>query len=410
MRSATETPCLLAALGSRLGFVEVSASRKGTIEEKRFRRFGLIIRQRRVIEEAQLEAPPVNGDGRTNSNGLATLALHLVQDAGPRADTEENDTSSPEPEVAGGEDDEWGPIPALRALSGGDPAESPARTTVSEALLTSLVDSPLPEPAPVEPVRHACLSGKTIGVVGFSEAESARFGRALADQYCSFLLLSHTDAEFRKGSTGCCDALIVAAPPDWENTGTLRPTSLLRTKKPALIIADRESLTSLGVHTHNGPREFLPLPWTMEETLWRAAMLLGRVPQQKAHQRKNGLKRVVIADESAARTVVHAVLAQEGMECHVADNGVAAIALARARRADAIIADVDLAGLDGFQLLAEVRRDPDLQNTAVILLTARQAEADVLRGFGLGADDYVTKPFSPMELAVRLKRSLARRS
>jgi DNA-binding response OmpR family regulator len=82
------------------------------------------------------------------------------------------------------------------------------------------------------------------------------------------------------------------------------------------------------------------------------------------------------------------------------------VALARAKQADAVIVDVSLPGLDGFQALAEIRRDRTLKNIAVILLTARQSEADVLRGFGLGADDYVTKPFSPMELAARLKRLL----
>ena len=72
------------------------------------------------------------------------------------------------------------------------------------------------------------------------------------------------------------------------------------------------------------------------------------------------------------------------------------------------ILEIGLPGLDGFQILAALKRDPDLAKVRVVFLTARQNEADILRAFGLGADDYITKPFSPMEVAARLKRILGR--
>jgi two-component system phosphate regulon response regulator PhoB len=62
----------------------------------------------------------------------------------------------------------------------------------------------------------------------------------------------------------------------------------------------------------------------------------------------------------------------------------------------------------GYEVLASVRNDPLTRDIRVILLTARQQETDVVRGFGLGADDYVIKPFSPMELIARLKRLLGK--
>ena len=61
---------------------------------------------------------------------------------------------------------------------------------------------------------------------------------------------------------------------------------------------------------------------------------------------------------------------------------------------------------DGFEVLASIKNDKSLADVRVILLTARQQEADIARGFGLGADDYVVKPFSPMELVARLQRVL----
>ena len=69
-----------------------------------------------------------------------------------------------------------------------------------------------------------------------------------------------------------------------------------------------------------------------------------------------------------------------------------------------VLLDVNMPGMDGFEILSAVRKD-DLP-TRIVMLTARQHETDVLRGFTLGADDYVVKPFNPLELAARLKRLL----
>jgi DNA-binding response OmpR family regulator len=70
----------------------------------------------------------------------------------------------------------------------------------------------------------------------------------------------------------------------------------------------------------------------------------------------------------------------------------------------AVVLDVNMPGLDGFEVLAAVRREAI--PVRVILLTARQTESDIIRGFSLGADDYIIKPFNPMELVARLKRLL----
>ncbi len=96
------------------------------------------------------------------------------------------------------------------------------------------------------------------------------------------------------------------------------------------------------------------------------------------------------------------------MDCIAADSGVSGLALVKAKDADALVIDVNTPGRDGFQVLADIRRDPALAHVRVILLTSQQAEVDVLRGFGLGADDFITKPFSPLEVVARMKRALAR--
>jgi two-component system alkaline phosphatase synthesis response regulator PhoP len=68
----------------------------------------------------------------------------------------------------------------------------------------------------------------------------------------------------------------------------------------------------------------------------------------------------------------------------------------------AAVLDVNMPGMDGFEILSAIRKDG--LPVRVVMLTARQHESDVLRGFNLGADDYVVKPFNPLELAARLKR------
>lgn len=71
---------------------------------------------------------------------------------------------------------------------------------------------------------------------------------------------------------------------------------------------------------------------------------------------------------------------------------------------DIVLLDVMLPGLDGFALLKRIRDEPELEETPVVLLTGRGKEEDVVRGLELGADDYVTKPFSPSALVARIRR------
>src|ERR1700748_2311781 len=94
------------------------------------------------------------------------------------------------------------------------------------------------------------------------------------------------------------------------------------------------------------------------------------------------------------------------MICHLAENGAEALEIFKSKRPCAVVMDIIMPSMDGFQILAAVKQDPDLQNIPVLLLTSRNAEVDKLQAFALGADDYLVKPFSPMELAVRLKRLL----
>jgi two-component system alkaline phosphatase synthesis response regulator PhoP len=116
-------------------------------------------------------------------------------------------------------------------------------------------------------------------------------------------------------------------------------------------------------------------------------------------------KILVIDDEPSIVKLVEAYLKPEGYEVLTATDGDAGLKSARAFKPDLLILDVMLPGMDGIELLSRLRRESDVY---VILLTARTEETDKIIGLSVGADDYVTKPFSPRELTARVKAALRR--
>ena len=117
-------------------------------------------------------------------------------------------------------------------------------------------------------------------------------------------------------------------------------------------------------------------------------------------------KRILIADDEARmRRFVRMNLELEGFEVLEASDGLDAIRKAREDLPDLVILDVEMPKLDGFETLREIRRS---LSVPVIMLTVRSEEDDLIRGLDLGADDYVTKPFSARELVSRINALLRR--
>jgi DNA-binding response OmpR family regulator len=115
---------------------------------------------------------------------------------------------------------------------------------------------------------------------------------------------------------------------------------------------------------------------------------------------------LVVEDERPIADLVRLYLSRDGFGVHVESTGDAGLAAARRLRPVACIVDIGLPGIDGTQLCRRLRESGDW--TPVIFLTARDDEVDRVVGLELGADDYVTKPFSPRELVARVKAVLRR--
>ena len=119
-------------------------------------------------------------------------------------------------------------------------------------------------------------------------------------------------------------------------------------------------------------------------------------------------KILVVDDEPDALEVLSFKLKESGYTPIFAKDGTRAIAAARDERPALIVLDLMLPEVDGLEVCKILRRDPATAMIPIIMLTARAAEMDRVLGLELGADDYVTKPFSPRELVLRIKKLLAR--
>jgi DNA-binding response OmpR family regulator len=130
-----------------------------------------------------------------------------------------------------------------------------------------------------------------------------------------------------------------------------------------------------------------------------------RLERERRGRRPSGARVLLIDDDPLTRGLVRGVLERAGHDVREAANGLDGLRELYAGRADLVILDVHMPGLDGFQTLGRIR---EVSEVPVLMLTAREAELDRVRGLQSGADDYVVKPFGSQELAARVQALLRR--
>ena len=116
-------------------------------------------------------------------------------------------------------------------------------------------------------------------------------------------------------------------------------------------------------------------------------------------------KILIVEDEEAIADLERDYLELSGFTVEVANDGDTGLQKALNEDYDLLILDLMLPGTDGFDICRQVR---DVKNTPIVMVSAKKDDIDKIRGLGLGADDYMTKPFSPSELVARVKAHLAR--
>ena len=123
---------------------------------------------------------------------------------------------------------------------------------------------------------------------------------------------------------------------------------------------------------------------------------------------RNKEKILVVDDEEDILELVRFNLSREGHEVLCAESGEKALEILKARPVDLMVLDLMLPGIDGFSVAKRVKNDPRLQHVPIVMLTAKGSETDVVTGLQLGAEDYITKPFSPRVLIARIHKVLRR--
>jgi two-component system alkaline phosphatase synthesis response regulator PhoP len=119
-------------------------------------------------------------------------------------------------------------------------------------------------------------------------------------------------------------------------------------------------------------------------------------------------KILIVDDEEHIVELIKFNLLNAGYDVFTANDGIEAVKIAKAEKPNLLLLDLMLPGIDGFDVCKEIKRDNEMKKTSIIMLTAKGEELDKILGLELGADDYITKPFSVRELLARVKAVLRR--
>jgi len=253
------------------------------------------------------------------------------------------------------------------------------------------------------------LSGKRFGLAGFSESEVKRIIQVLDRTECFTLWIDTPPEGLSKAMGERFDIILLNL--NGAGGAACQKNTSAGLDKPVLLVGSRACLTDEVISSETPARDFLMTPWDSEELLVRCCKLLSGDSRKIAPSERKGPAQVVIADDDPAiGALLTAVLRRTGAECRLARSGAETLAMVREVLPDVVILDVNMPGIDGFEVLTNLRADDLAARIPVVLLTARQQEADVLKGFSCGASDYITKPFNPMEVTARIARYLPRKN
>jgi CheY-like chemotaxis protein len=249
------------------------------------------------------------------------------------------------------------------------------------------------------------MTGKRVALVGFPAPQTAELTQIIMDAEGFTRPLSPLQVDPASDILKPFELILL----DVESAAG---TAWLDNEKSAQVqercIAVGDVSTLLPLASHSGFREYCPRSSSSEELLLRCTLALR--PRAHAPQRAvpTGSTVVLADDDTSVTSIVRRALERNGMTCELAATGKDALALIEKLKPCAAVLDVHMPTIDGFEVLARTRGMAEVAQTRIILLTGSEQESDVIRGFTLGADDYVCKPFNPMELTIRLMRVLGR--
>jgi CheY-like chemotaxis protein len=255
------------------------------------------------------------------------------------------------------------------------------------------------------------LAGKRFALMGFETPEADSIIATLGTVRGNGHAIGSTPNIPGLNSLAAFDACFVNASATGGD-GQLAPIEkIASSRKPAVIIGYPDELMVRLEVVADLNREFVLRPCQPEDVLLRAYRVLRfvRDAEEVVIQSavRSGGRRVVLADDDATTVVmISTILKHFHFECEIARDGAEACEMARKMRPDLMLLDVSMPCMNGFEALSALRGDMATRSTPVILISAHRDEADVVKGFSLGAADYITKPFNSGELMARINRVL----
>jgi two-component system, cell cycle response regulator DivK len=255
-------------------------------------------------------------------------------------------------------------------------------------------------------------TGKHVALIGFAPEQAEAICNVLGYLKARPLLFGAEDPA-DANTIGNCDLAVVHVRPETLASGWLRPETPNPSQVKLVLLGARADLIDLPESARMRAVDFVVDGQHPEEVGMRLAFALTRIlepapvmpaPQAPAAPRRSVASPTVVMadDDEIVRALTSSLLKNHGMTCRSAENGLDALRLIRSEKPMAALLDVNMPGMSGFEVLAAIRAEN--LPCRVMLLTAREREDDILRGFRLGADDYLVKPFNPFELVARIKR------
>jgi CheY-like chemotaxis protein len=243
------------------------------------------------------------------------------------------------------------------------------------------------------------LVGKRISLAGLSGETAARFAAALEESGAYVNEFPATGLLPGSDLLAEVDLAIFSL----EAAATWLALAGRRGDKPFLVADSLVRLSAQLPRIRRTGFDFIADNADASEVCLRAAMLLREELAGRPARTRPPL--IVAADDEMSITaLVKAVLVNDGMTCETRNNGGDALELTRRLKPDVLVLDIHMPRMGGFEVLSAVKQEPAIAQTRVILLTGAEQESDIMRGFSLGAADYVVKPFNPMELLFRIRR------
>jgi DNA-binding response OmpR family regulator len=244
------------------------------------------------------------------------------------------------------------------------------------------------------------LAGRRVALVGLDSDAGARFSELLggAGAFCRISPATALEAESR-----ACDLVFVSLP-----AVEGQPKTAAAATAPMIAVLSAASMGQRLSWIKTAAADCMFYPCTPEEILTRAAVALRREPVRSGPSPEDRFRVLVADDDPAITALLKETLERADLTCRCTADGLDTLEVAREWNPDLIVLDINMPGMDGYQVLAALHAPNSAARTRVMMLTARDQESEVLKGLRLGAEDYVVKPFNPVEVLKRVKRMVTR--